>query len=137
MTNKETTLDKAVTMHYLSQLFYGFDKQDRPFITNQLEDQLTSEQVAESWSDAKEQFDDILARRDRSKPVSQQYRETDFDYMYFSELYSKLGDLHDMLFIKSLEIQFHPDTLAEFKQKANESLQESVNKILDMLKSRA
>jgi hypothetical protein len=135
MTNKEATLDKAGTMHYLSQLYYGFDPQDRPFITNQLEDELTAQHVAESWNEAKECFDAILAKRDRSKPVSEQYREADFDYMYFSELYSKLGDFHDMLFIKSLEIQFHPDTLADFKQKANESLQESVNKILNMLKS--
>ena len=98
MTNKEATLDKAGTMHYLSQLYYGFDPQDRPFITNQLEDELTAQHVTESWNTAKECFHAILAKRDRSKPVSEQYREADFDYMYFSELYSKLGDFHDMLF---------------------------------------
>lgn len=136
MSNQDQPLDKAYNLHYLSELYYGHESDDRPFITNQLEDQLTAEQVAESWRDSKHCFEAILAKRDRSKPINQHYREADFDYMYFSELYSKLGTLHDMLFIAALEINFHPNTLADLKQKANDSLQESVGKILDMLKSK-
>lgn len=134
MIDNENKLDKAFTMDYLSNLYYGIDSKDRPFVTNKLEDELTRDQVTESWEIAKHYFEAIVAKRDRSIPFSQHYREADFDYMYFSELYSKLDTLHDMLFINSLEIKFHPDTLAEFKQQATDSLSISVTKILDMLK---
>lgn len=136
MTTELDKLSKAGTMHYLSQLYYGHEAKDRPFITNQLEDQLTAEQIAESWTESRDCFDAILAKRDRSKPVNQHYLEADFGYMYFSEMYSKLDQFNDMLFIKSLELNFDSSILIGFKQCANDSLLESVERILDMLKNK-
>lgn len=135
MTNPYEKLNQAGTMHYLTQLYDGLDDVQKTSFTKELERLLTSEQVSEIFNETKQDFDKIVARRKPSKPINKDYREADFEHMYFSEMFSNLNIDDNILFIKSLESNFNSDRLADFKQRADASLDVSVRKIIDMLQS--
>lgn len=117
--------------HYLQELFYGIEVNDRSFIIKDLEDYLTPEQIKECFSIAQQSFS-ILSDMD-TRFLSggldidlSTYRYANLDYSYFNQLFGQLNEYSTMLFIASLEINFNPNTIDDLKKIADDKTSKSL-----------
>jgi len=117
--------------HYLQELFYGIDVNDRSFIIKDLEDYLTPDQIKECFSIAQQSFS-ILSDMDKrflSGDLTidlSTYRYANLDYSYFNQLFGQLNEYSSMLFIASLEINFNRDMLDQLKKVAEDKTLKSL-----------
>lgn len=117
--------------HYLQELFYGIDVNDRSFIIKDLEDYLTPYQIKECFSIAQQSFS-ILSDMDKrflSGDLTidlSTYRYANLDYSYFNQLLGQLNEYSSMLFIASLEINFNRDMLDQLKKIAEDKTLKSL-----------